>query len=437
MNRIKSYTLISLFVCLVFSPVLCSSVFAVNNEKKLSIDNQYIHSESTIKSIKIFNTDSDLSNPIIELDKNESVTLVFDDLGENTNSYSYSVIHCTKDWQESGLITSDYMDGFEVNQVTDYSNSMGTTVPYTHYKIQIPNNEVKLKLSGNYIIKVFDAYNSEKVVLKARFMVVEKLVAIDVNTKQPIDATQRLTSQQIDLKITTNALNISDPYNELTPIIIQNDKPDNSFFGLKPTFIQSNEISYSSPDKLIFDGVNEYRSFEINSIRYISSGILSIDQKGDGFNVQLSPSQNNRTTKYTLLADINGKYKVKLASSDLSDIEADYVWVYFTLPYYDQLSGKEVYVYGELTGWMCTSDNMMQYNFQRQAYELRLMLKQGYYNYRYVVRDSKTGQIDHTFFEGNHYEAENTYQVLIYYKQIGQRYDRLVGYKSINTRNPL
>jgi hypothetical protein len=389
---------------------------------------------SNIKSIKFYSGDA-LSDPIIELGTDETITLEFDDLSSNSSSYSYSIIYCNSDWSESSLLKPEYIDGFDTNPINDYQNSVATTVPYTHIKILIPNSDFKVKLSGNYIIKVFDRYNPELVVFEKRFMVVENLLDIKALVKQPIDQTIRYSSQQIELSIGTSKVNIADPNSELVPIIIQNNQSQNSINTIRPSFIRSNEIVYSSPDKLIFDGVNEYRSFDINSIRYISSGLESIEHMAGEFNVQLLPSQSNRKQKYTTLPDINGKYLVKLERSEQSDIEADYVWVYFTLPYYDQLSGKKVYVYGELTGWNLEEENLMNYNYQRQAYELRLQLKQGYYNYRYAVRDSKTGIVDFTFFEGNHFETENSYLILIYYKQIGLRYERLIGVKRVNSRS--
>ncbi len=395
------------------------------------------YEDGLIKTIKIHKTGNDLSDPIIELGSSESITLTFDDLSDNPIAYSYTLIHCSSNWEESKIIKSDYMEGFETNSINDYQNSYSTTVPYTHYKLQIPNNDVKIKLSGNYIIKVFDTNNYENIAFEQRFMVVENILPLNASIRQPIDSESRLTSQQIELTVTTSPLNISNPYTDLTIVALQNGQPQGSFFGIKPTFIKSNEIAYSSPDNLIFNGVNEFRSFNINSIRFISSGIQSIDLVGGTYNVLLLPSENNRKQKYSSSEDINGRCKINLERSEQSDIEADYIWVYFTLPYYDQLPEKEVFVYGELTDWQLTSQSKMNYNYQRSAYELRLQLKQGYYNYRYVVKDIKTGEIDPAFFEGNHFETENDYLILAYYKCVGLRYERLVGIKKLNSRSSI
>lgn len=386
-----------------------------------------------IKSVKISKAGGELTFPLIELNTDERVLLQFDDLEGEITSYSYSVVHCTHDWKESGLIANEYMDGFAINPINTYASSMATTVAYTHYQLELPNSDVRIKLSGNYVVRVFDTYNPERVLIQAQFMVIEPIVAIDALVQQPVVADRRQSSQQLAIKISTASIRVSDPYAEIITVVSQNDQPDRTVAGIKPVFIKPNEIDYSSASGLIFDGVNEYRAIDIKSFGYLAPGLQNITLKVDEYHVELKPDENNRTRRYSNNSDINGKYLVKLEKSELSQIEADYAWVYFTLPYYDELPGKEVYVYGELSAMQLTPGYMMQYNTQRQAYELRLQLKQGYYNYRYVVVDKATGDIDHTFFEGNHFETENTYQILVYLNRMGDRYNRLVGVKRVNS----
>jgi len=421
----------------IFSSALLISFLA--NISKTEIINftqlTKLQEDNSIKSVKIYKTGDELSFPIIELGSKETITLTFDDLSDNQSNYSYVITHCTSEWNESGLIASDYMDGFEPNSINDYQSSIGTTVAYTHYSLVLPNSDIKIKVSGNYIVKVFDTNNSNRIIVERKFRVVESLITVNAKTFQPIDPSQKSTSQQIELSINTNPLTISDPYNDLHVEILQNGQPINSINGITPAFIQKDKILYSTANQPIFDGINEFRSFDINSFRYISLGVSSIEQIANEYSIQLQPGSNNRNQKYFNQTDKNGSFIINLANSESSNVEADYGWVYFTLPYYDQLTEKGVYVIGELTNWQCTPQNLMQYSYSRGAYELRLFLKQGYYNYRYVVKDFKTGEIDQSFFEGNHSETENDYLILVYYKPQGSRFERLVGVKKLNTRN--
>jgi len=422
----------------IFSSVLLISFLADNSSVSplnyLQHEKQQV--ENFIKSVKICKTGDELSSPIIELGSKETITLSFDDLSDNQSNYSYTITHCTSKWNESGLIASDYMDGFEPNSINDFQSSIGTTVAYTHYSLEVPNNNVKIKISGNYVVKVFDSNNYDRIVLERKFRVVESLITINSKVLQPIDPSLKSTSQQLELSINTNPLSISNPYNDLHVEVLQNSQPINSIHGITPAFIQNDKIFYSTANQPIFDGINEFRSFDINSFRYISLGVTSIEQIANEYSIQLQPGSNNRNQKYFNKTDKNGSYIINLANSESSNVEADYGWVYFTLPYYDQLTEKGVYVIGELTNWQCTPQSLMQYSYSRGAYELRLFLKQGYYNYRYVVKDFKTGEIDQSFFEGNHSETENDYLILVYYKPQGSRYERLVGMKKINTQSP-
>ena len=435
------------FVCkykiilnLIFLILITRISFAYNTfpyhdvQRIVNIKNYY--SQDSIKSIKIHLSGWELSDPIVELNTTESVTLRFDDLSDMGNSFSYTIVHCTKDWEPSNLTFYDYLDGFEFNPVKSSQNSMGTIVPYTHYQVQIPNEDVKLKLSGNYLIRVVDTYDYSRTFFEVRFRVIEPIIAINTSIIQPLNADKRMTSQQLNLTFSTNTLMISNPLAEIYTNIYQNGQVDELFLNLKPYYVNGKELQYTSPDGLIFNGVNEFRSFDIKSIRYTSPRIANILQVNGETGIMLKPDENRSKQKYSSDQDINGRYLIKLENSEQSELEADYLWVYFSLPS-EELMNREVYIYGDLSGWECKSSYKMHYSLQRQAYELRILLKQGFYNYRYVVKDILSGKVDQTFFEGNYYDTENNYLVLIYYRQPGVRYDRLVGMKRINTRNTL
>jgi hypothetical protein len=326
------------------------------------------------------------------------------------------------------------MDGFEVNELRDYTYSSGTITSFMHCRIELPNQDVKIKISGNYLLRVFNSYEPDEILIQRRFIIYEPLTAITTSVRQPSAGEQRYSGQQLNLKINTSGLRVSDPFAEIKTYLCQNCLFQGCFERVTPVYVKGGEIDYSQPSALIFDGGNEFRLFDIKNIRFTAQGVQSIDYIGGLFHVQITPDQSRRRQRYSKVSDLNGRYVISLEQSRQSDIEADYVWTYFTLKSPVELDeDKSVYLFGEFTGWQLGDHNRMIYNPERGSYELRLLLKQGLYNYRYLVANNKTGAIDITQFEGNFFETENSYTTLVYYKPLGARYERAVGYQKFSS----
>jgi hypothetical protein len=400
------------------------------------LENQNIltnFSESNIKSIKAYKTGRDLNNPILELKTDETVTFEFDDLSDEGISYDYTIEHCTYDWKKSNLFFMDFCDGFEYNRVETYNNSMGTSSSYIHYSLVLPNRNISFKVSGNYILRIVDSYNHEKVILQQRFMVVEPILSMDVKVRQPLVQDLQSSSQQLELNLDISPLGNIDPNNDVVTVVCQNNQSDNQLTGVKSQFISQKSIRYSAPDALIFDGCNEYRGLNLKSFYYQIPQIRRIENYGGEFHVSLTPDIDNARQDYVENPDLNGKYIVKRDDVTDSNTEAEYAWVYFTLMS-EHLFNFDVYLYGEFTGWEINPEYKLNFNHSSNVYEARVQLKQGYYNYRYVLVNRKTGATSHSELEGNHFATENSYQIYTYYKSPGIRYWRLVGMKGINSR---
>jgi hypothetical protein len=133
--------------------------------------------------------------------------------------------------------------------------------------------------------------------------------------------------------------------------------------------------------------------------------------------------------------EINGKFTIESQDREVRDpdTECDYTFVHFSLPLESPLLGGSVNVFGALTGWNANKSNEMTWNFETGAYELSLLLKQGYYNYIYVYVPKGDLVADHTNIEGSFWEAENDYQIFVYFRDFSGRYDRLVGYRILNS----
>jgi len=386
-----------------------------------------------IKSVRLHREEWNLSYPIIELGSDEKLILHFDLISESIETYYYTFIHCDKDWNQSRVFESEYLGGFTENQIQEYDMSFNTTVNYIHYSLSFPNKDVSFKISGNYIIKVYPFGEPDSPVIMKRFMVSESAANITATSLRSKLSGYYLTGQQIDFKVNHASLDIQDPYNTVFSTVLQNGRWDNARKNLKPDFTGNYSLEYNGLSDLnIFPGGSEYRYFDIKSLRYQTEYVHSVENLFGYYHVKLRDSDNRAARQYFYWPDFNGKYYVAHQEGIDPHTDADYVYVYFTLPLKFPVD-NEVYVFGELSGWEFSENNMMRYNQEERAYECRLLLKQGWYNYMYATDDgSISGSVFKTF-EGDHYETENDYVILSYYRDPNGRYDRLIGHLIINT----
>jgi hypothetical protein len=394
--------------------------------------------DSRIKTVQIFKEGWNLSYPVIKLNSDEKLVFSFDLLADQPETYYYTITHCDKDWNRSDIFPNDYQTGYEENPIEDYANSFNTTVNYIHYKLLLPNDRVSIKLSGNYIIKIYPVDKPDMTAITQRFIVTEDAVKVSVTAHRPQMTKENNTHQQVDFVVNYTGLALNDPYRNVTAFILQNGRWDNAKRNLKPDFYGDNELKYNSlSDKNIFRGGNEYRYFDIKSIRYQSEYVKRIDYLFPNYNIYLQPSENREFKPYFYWQDFNGKYYIAFQEGHKPDTECDYVNVYFTLPSDQEISGGKMYVSGGLNSWAFDRNNLMTFNPVNKAYECNMLLKQGWYNYEYVFLKEGEKNGTASLFEGSHYETENDYVVLIYYRNPRDRYDRVIGTVTANTLNKL
>jgi len=391
-----------------------------------------------IKTVQLYREGWNLSYPIIKPGSGEKLILHFDLLDDQAETYYYTFVHCDKDWKKSDIFPNDYLDGFVDNPVEDYVSSFNTTVGYIHYKFSFPNDRVNITMSGNYILVIYPMDKPAEPVITQRFIVSEDKAGINVTVHRPQMTMDNNINQQVDFTVNYTGLNIIDPYRNIYALILQNGRWDNAKRNLKPDFYGNNELKYNSlSDKNIFKGGNEFRYFDIKSIRYKTEYVYRIDFANPYYNVYLYPSDNREFKPYFYWQDFNGKYYIAFQEGQKPDIDADYVYVYFSLPSKQIISGGNMYVSGGLNNWTFNKNNQMVYNHETNEYECTMLLKQGWYNYEYVFLKDGTTDGTSTIFEGSHYETENDYTILIYYRNPHDRYDRVIGTVTANTLNRL
>ncbi len=400
-------------------------------------EDQYLRYEDhiykdNIKTALLHKTGWELAPPLFRLNSEESIKLSFDDMDGDVKTYYYTIEHCTADWKSSDLIEPEVIDGYYTDIINEFDNSFNTLNGYTHYSIILPNNNFKLKKTGNYLLKVFLDNDPENLVITKRFMVYENKVGIEPQVRRATIVEDRESRQEIDFTIRHSTFPIPNPFKELKVILMQNNRWDNAKYGLQPLFVKDKELVYDYDEDNVFDGSNEFRHFDIKSLRYQTERINNIQYYKDSteFHIHLVTDENRAYQQYYSKPDINGKYLIKNSDGFNSELEAEYVYVHFTFPYEAPLMGGNLYVFGGFSDWQFKDDFQLKYNYKRKAYEAVIYLKQGYYNYEYVFLKDNSTVGDNTFIEGNHFETQNDYSILVYYRDITNNYDRLIGVKS-------
>jgi hypothetical protein len=387
-----------------------------------------------IRTVLLYKEGWNLSYPVLKLGTNDKLVLHFDLLSKSPDDYYYTFIHCDRNWKRSDIFTNDYLDGLPENQIEEYKSSFNTTVPYYHYKLTFPNDRIRLKYSGNYILVVFPADEPDKPVFTRRFMVTEDIVRINATVQRPQMAGNYNTGQQIDFSVNFSGLNVTDPRRDLSASVLKNGQWITAKRNLQPDIISSNELRYSSlSEKNIFPGGNEFRYFDIRSIRYQTEYVRKIDFVNNYYHVYLLPSENREFKPYFYWQDFNGKYYVAVQEGRDMDLEADYVWVYFTMPSRNNVTNGNIFVSGALSDWSFGNGNLMRWDQEKGEYQCSMLLKQGWYNYEYIFLKNGESTGWPSLFEGYHYETENDYLILVYFRNPRERYDKLAGSLILNT----
>lgn len=370
-------------------------------------------------------------SPTLLLNTEDVLFVNFDELSHERKNYYCKLIHCKSNWAESEINDSEFIDGYNYYEINDVQQSINTTLHYTHYSFEIPNENIKPKISGNYIIQVFESGNDENVCFQARFKIAEEIVDIQASVRAETDIDIKKKHQQIDLEISTKNIEIDNQTNDIIVNLSQNQRIDNDITLEKPNFFSREKLIYKNNKACIFEAGNEYRTLDISNIRILGDNVKSIEHIKDYYHVELYP-EKNRNKAYYYTQDINGKYVINLQKNFYEDkIEADYMLVHFDLPTEFPFFDGKIYLIGGFNFQLLDENSEMKYNNTTQSYNKTILLKQGGYNYQYLFVPTRSSVGFSEKIEGSFWQTENEYEILVYYKPQGCRFERIIGYKKI------
>ena len=361
--------------------------------------------------------------PVFQL--GDGFQLQFDDLYGNEANYYYTITHCDYDWRPSQLAKLEYLNGFDDQRIQDYTNSFNSLQVYSHYRLSFPNRLTQFRVSGNYVIKILN--EDKEVVFSRKFILYEELVSVPMQIKRARNVTVVEQKHNVEFAIKSATINFQSPLSNVKVMLMQNGKFDYAITNIKPQYTIGNDLIYKYDAETQFWAGNEFHFFENKDIRAANNSIAGVDSKGGLYNAHLYLDQSRANVPYTYFPDINGNYIVKNIGAENNEIEADYAWVFFSLSAPNYYGKKSIYINGMFNNFAMNDENKMDYNTEKGIYEKALMIKQGFTNYQYVIADSK-GNIDaENAVDGNFFQTENNYFVLVYYRENNQRYDRIIG----------
>jgi hypothetical protein len=385
-----------------------------------------------VKSLQVVVNQDWLSPAVMRLGKDDVLNVAFDELSHQYHRYIYKLEHCEADWIPSEeLFESEWLEGFNDNTIDDYENSVNTTVAYTHYWLQIPNDRCRLKLSGNYKLHVFDEDNDNEEIFVVEFMVTEQTMNLDLSVTTNTDIDLNASHQQVSMNLSYGRWQVTSPEDQIQTVVMQNQRA--ARWNVSPNFQTPSgniNLSWTHNRELIFEAGNEYHKFEVLDVTHPTMGVDFI--RWDGTYYQVFPFTNEPRPNYIYDEDANGAFYIRNSDNRENDIASDYVWVHYRLKAPRLPEGKVI-----VDGQWTTDDNIfnyvMAYDEEEGMYHTKILQKQGYYSYQYLwLRDDGTT----TFVpsEGCFYQTENRYQAYAYFKGIGERTWRLVAYRQIELK---
>jgi hypothetical protein len=399
----------------------------------LSADNPDIH------GVIFFKAGNQLSYPEMTLGSTEALTLSFDDFDARLKNYSYTYIRCDQNWQPVLQSSFDYIQGFTDMRIRDAKFSSISRTRYVHYTAMLTTSESQIKKSGNYLLKVYLDGDTSKLAFERRMLVVAPKVSVAASVVRPSGQSPTGDQQKLNLSISVNRLRLQNPRDQIKVVVLQNYRWDNAVHELQPAFMRGTTYEYNSERDLLFAAGKEFRWADLKSFRFQSdrvAGVSVSDGKPAGYDVLLKTDPSRNESQYMPYVDYDGFYQIASTENIQVAYQGDYGLVRFSYktatgqPY----SGRDLYVLGQFNQYRKDDNSRLVYNPAKGLYEKTLLLKQGYYSYLYGTAESTNQPSKTDLTEGNYWETENKYTILVYYQSYTDRAPELVACTTVSSR---
>lgn len=376
------------------------------------------------------NTTNELivDNLCLDIERQGNIHLFFDDLNLVNTNYFLRIVHCQSDWKPSPLNEIEYLADFNDIPIRYPETSMGTKIPYKQFKISLP----KVKVSGNYIAMIYANRNKRDTVLTKRFSIYQNEINVGSKISFAKSNYLRSTHQFIDLTLGYPANYLINSDENLKIEVRKNNQSKNVVPNMPKPMVQAidRKLTYQFYNQEnAIPGGNEFRLIDLRSTQQRLNFVGQINALDRYSEISIIPEQPQGNYSYVQRPDFNGAYVIANYENPNSPLQADYIWCTFILKS-RKFEDEKIYLTGTFNSYELTQSNLLQYDEAKGAYLGKILLKQGIYNYQFSSNNPLNSNL-----EGNHAETENYYEVLVYFRKPGERFDALIGYQKIHFPN--
>lgn len=383
---------------------------------------------------QLFQYGNQLQPPVYTLNSGDRFELEFDDFEANFKSYYYSYVLCDYNWKPVNLSSFDYIKGFTQNRITTYRYSSIALTRYTHYQVILPEQNSTPTRSGNYMLKVYIDGDTSKLAFTKRLLVLDQKATVSAAIVQPLSPEYFTTYQKVRFVVSTADLNAFSAAQQIKAVVLQNGRWDNAQRDIQPTFVRGNTLDYSAENLALFPGGKEWRWLDLRSFSLQSDRIDHADYNKTSTTMYVKPDVDRSPQRYIYYPDYDGTFNIMTLQTINPFWQGDYATVKFSFASPNGMPYKQdMYVAGQFTGYELSDKYRMRFNEETKLYEGSVFMKQGYYSYTYLLAEDGKADFKNPL-EGNYWETENNYTVLIYYKGFSDRSDQLIGVGQVNSR---
>lgn len=381
---------------------------------------------ATIKSIELYREGRRGGLPAIRLGSGQQLVLKFDEIGMRHQTFTVRITHHNSDWSRSNLIPNFYIRGYENDQIVGHRPSNVQNPAYNNYQYKFPNENMRLLVSGNYMIQVH-SFETNELLFSMPFLIHEDAGSISAEIEEFYAMEQRnpLRHQVFTKYQYPDFVNM--PQVDLDVFYVQNhflgrarfaDQDDMSEVGIYRTYISRNNA---------FAGRYEFRNLNINRM-----------DRPDRYIVEFRPE--TIPPRVVMFRDVvNLDVRPRGMSSNRfgtprHDLDARYADVRFELqaPPNEIQDHQDVYVVGPFNNWAVTDRNQMHYDTRTGSYHGNAIVKEGIYDYKYVVVTGNV--IDDLRLDASFADSRQNYTSLIYYRDQQEQIDRLLKIHEFQSR---